>query len=167
MSPRLLLRCAAGATALFTIGHSFGTFAEQKDAAASLVLAAMRTVHFDVFGSSRTYWDMFHGYAILIIFVAAFLAVLLWQLSALDPRVARPMVLAVAAVQLGFAAISFADFFWAPAPSTRCPPPAPPPRHSGDTARIRRARRRFRGVPESEAGQELGADLLRGGRGAA
>lgn len=114
MSPRGWLRSAATATALFTIGHSFGTFAEQKDSAASLVVTAMRSVHFDVFGASRTYWDMFHGYAVLIIFTGAFLSLLLWQLSAIEIRLARPMVLAAAALQIGFAAVGFADFFWAP-----------------------------------------------------
>ncbi len=114
MRARLLLRAASVATALFTIGHSFGTFKEPKATAASLVLSAMRSVHFDVFGNSRTYWDMFHGYAILIIFTAAFLSFLLWQLGALERRLARPLVLATAALQLGFAVISFADFFWAP-----------------------------------------------------
>ncbi len=68
----------------------------------------MRSVHFQLFGSERTYWQMFHGYGVLVIFCGAYLALIYWL------RPPRAVLLLTAALQIAFAAIGFADFFWAP-----------------------------------------------------
>ncbi len=114
MMSRALFRTAAALTALFTLGHSFGTYAQPKGAQSG-VATVMKSVRFDVFGSQRTYWDMFHGYGVLIIFTGAFLAVLLWLLSQMPAQTSRPIGLLVGALQIGFAVIAFQSFFWAPA----------------------------------------------------
>ena len=107
----VLLRIASVVTALFTLGHSSGTFREPHGAQVP-VATVMRSVHFGMFGSERTFWDMFHGYAVLFIFVGAYLAIVLWLWSRAPP--ARSVLLLTAGLQVAFAAISFADFFWAP-----------------------------------------------------
>lgn len=114
MSPRALLRTAAIVTALFAVNHSFATFSPPPPGGGDAVAQAMQTVQFDHFGAQRTYWDLFHGYAVLIILVAIFLAVHLWQLGSLPSATARPLVLSVAALQSGFAAVAFSSLFWAP-----------------------------------------------------
>jgi hypothetical protein len=111
---RVLLRAASAVTALFALGHSLGVFGPLPPGAAGAVAAAMKTVSFDLFGARRTYWDLFHGYGVLIIAVAIFLAVQLWMLSRLEAREARPLLYAVAALQLVFAVVGFSSFFWAP-----------------------------------------------------
>ncbi len=72
-----LLRVAAVLTALFTAGHSMGTFSEPRGAQVPAA-AVMRSVHFQLFGSERTYWQMFHGYGVLVIFCGAYLALIYW-----------------------------------------------------------------------------------------
>jgi hypothetical protein len=114
MNARAWLRTAAAVTALFTVGHSFGTFSPPPPGAAGAVAQAMQTVQFDLFGAQRTYWDLFHGYGILIILVGACLAVQLWQLGSLASAAVRPLVLAIAPLQIGFAVVGFLSFFWAP-----------------------------------------------------
>jgi hypothetical protein len=113
MSARILLRISAAVTALFTLGHSMGTFGEPRGAMVP-VATVMKTVHFDLFGSERSYWVLFHGYGVLIIFAAAYLTILYWLLSRMPAESARPIVLLSAIMQIGFAVIGFADFFWAP-----------------------------------------------------
>ena len=111
---RALLWVACGFTALFTLGHSTGTYRSPRPGAQAAVAETMRSVHFDLFGAERTYLELFHGYGVIIIGVAAFLTVLIWMLSRLDPRQARPLLLAISARQFLFAWVGFADFFWAP-----------------------------------------------------
>jgi hypothetical protein len=113
VSRAVLLRISSVVTALFTLGHSAGTFGEPRGAMVP-VATVMKTVRFDLFGSERTYWVLFHGYGVLIIFAAAYLAVLYWLLSRMPAESARPVVFLSAALQVGFAVIGFADFFWAP-----------------------------------------------------
>jgi len=111
---RALLYVACGFTALFALGHSVGTFSEPKPGAQSAVALAMKSAPFDLFGAERTYWEMFHAYGVIIIGAAVFLALLLFLLSRLDARTARPFLIATAALQLLFAVEGFASFFWAP-----------------------------------------------------
>ncbi len=111
---RVFLRVASAVTALFALGHSLGVFSPPPPGAAGMVATAMKTVPLDLLGAQRTYWDLFHGYGVLIIAMAIFLAVHLWMLSLLEARQARPLLYAVAAVQLVFAIVGFSSFFWAP-----------------------------------------------------
>lgn len=108
------MRVAAAVTALFALGHTMGVYSPPPPGAAGAVATAMKAVTFDFFGAQRTYWDFFHGYGVLVIAVAVFLAVVLWMLSRLDAREARPLLYAVAALQLVFAVVGFRSFFWAP-----------------------------------------------------
>lgn len=111
---RGLLRAAAVLTALFTAGHSTGTYSEPQGVQAG-VAAVMRSVRFPLFGADRSYWDMFHGYGVMVIFVGAFLAVLLWLLSRMPRETARPLVLLTAVLQIAIAVVAYTSFFWAPA----------------------------------------------------
>ena len=111
---RVLLRISSVLTALFALGHSMGYSHPRLDGAPGAVAAAMKSVHFQVFGVERSYWDFFDGYGFLIILVAVYLAVVLWILSSREPVAVRPLILATAALQIGFAVVGFRSFFWAP-----------------------------------------------------
>jgi hypothetical protein len=110
---RALLYSASGVTLLFALGHSMGTYGPPRGAQVPVV-TVMKTVRFDMFGSERTFWDMFHGYGVIIIGVALFMAFLLAYAARLDARAARPLLLALAALQVLFAVVGFRSFFWAP-----------------------------------------------------
>jgi hypothetical protein len=107
-------RAAAVITALFCAGHSSGALPGKPIPGAEGVVAAMRSVRFVMFGAERTYWDFFYGYGVLVAVTAGFVAVLLWTLARTDRGASRPIALLTAVAQLGFAAVSFRWFFWAP-----------------------------------------------------
>jgi hypothetical protein len=43
----------------------------------------MRSIHFDVLGSNRTYWDFFVGFGFFVTVFLVFSAILTWQLGGL------------------------------------------------------------------------------------
>ena len=45
----------------------------------------MRSIHFDVQGFSRTYWDFFVGSGLFVSVFLLFAAILAWQLGGLSP----------------------------------------------------------------------------------
>ena len=66
----------------------------------------MRSIHFDVQGFNRTYWDLFlaAGFSVAVFFL--FAAILAWQLASL-PAAARPHMRGIAwTFALCFAAIT-------------------------------------------------------------
>ena len=46
----------------------------------------MRTIHFDVLGLNRTYWDFFVGSGFSVSLFFLFAAILSWQLGGLSPK---------------------------------------------------------------------------------
>ena len=61
MKASLLYRIAAGILVLFFLGHTFGFRGTNPPFGVDAVVAAMQSVHFDLQGSSRTYWDLYSG----------------------------------------------------------------------------------------------------------
>ncbi len=70
------------------------------------VLSSMRSIHFDVQGFSRTYWDLFvaAGFSVGVFYL--FAAVLAWQLGGLPAETLAVMRVTVWALALCFAAIT-------------------------------------------------------------
>jgi hypothetical protein len=111
---RTLLRVAAGFTALFGVGHSYGATHPTTEGARGAVMLAMQSVSFDVFGSTRTYWDFYEGYGYTLIAVAFFLTALLSLFSLRPIAQVRDIAFVTAGVQLALAVLAFKYFFWAP-----------------------------------------------------
>jgi hypothetical protein len=111
---RTLLRVAAGFTALFAVGHSFGATHPITEGARGAVVLAMKSVSFDIFGSTRSYWDFYEGYGYSLIAMAFFLTALLWLLSLRPIAQVRDIAFVTAGVQLAIALLAFKYFFWAP-----------------------------------------------------
>lgn len=106
MKASLFYRAAAVLLLLFAAGHTFGFQQSDPQWGVDALLGSMRSIHFDMMGSSRSYWDLFlgAGYAIGIFYV--FAAVLAWQLGGL-PSAARASLRGTAwAFALCFAAIT-------------------------------------------------------------
>jgi hypothetical protein len=106
MKASLFYRIAAVLLLLFAIGHTLGF--RQSDPAwhAGAVLTAMQSVHFDVQGFSRSYWDLFEAAGFCIGVFYLFSAILAWQLGGLPPATLVQMRFAAWAFALCFAAIS-------------------------------------------------------------
>jgi hypothetical protein len=77
-------RTAAVLLLLFDIGHTLGFRQSDPQWGVDTLLASMRSIHFDVQGFSRTYWDFFVGSGFFVSVFLLFAAVLAWQLASLS-----------------------------------------------------------------------------------
>ncbi len=98
MTPRRLLRIAAILSLLYFLGHSAGMpWTPSPGGQAETIVNLMRSFHFDVSGSSRTYWDFYLGFGLTISVFQLLESGVLWLLAGLAadaPARARPFVLA-------------------------------------------------------------------------
>lgn len=95
MRATLLLRIASLVSVLFATGHTLGALQSWSPPGDTEVLRAMRSFHFDASGSSRSYWDFYMGFGVIIGIYFLLQAVMLWQIAAItraQPRRARPLV---------------------------------------------------------------------------
>jgi hypothetical protein len=83
MRAALFYRIAAVLLLLFAIGHTLGFRQSDPSWGVDPLLGSMRSIHFDVHGFSRTYWDLFvaAGFSVGVFYF--FAAILAWQLGGL------------------------------------------------------------------------------------
>jgi hypothetical protein len=83
MKASLFYRIAAILLLLFAVGHTLGFRQSDPSWGVDALLASMRSIHFDVQGFSRTYWDLFvaAGFSVGVFYF--FAAILAWQLGRL------------------------------------------------------------------------------------
>jgi hypothetical protein len=98
VSSTVLLRIASVMTmihcTLHTVGGVFGK--PRPGSPEAGVLEVMQGTHFNVMGSSRTYFDFVLGYGLFTTIALFVQAILFWQLSVMvktAPGVARPIVI--------------------------------------------------------------------------
>lgn len=118
MKASLLLRVAAVITFLYFAGHTAGipwTPAVGPDAMP--VLEAMKSHTFDVDGFTRTYWDFYFGFGVIISVYVLALAVVLWQLGSLaqtDAVRVRPIIASIFVAFVVNAVVAWKYFFAIP-----------------------------------------------------
>jgi hypothetical protein len=106
MKASLFYRIAAVLLLLFAVGHTLG-FRESDPAwGIDTLLGSLRSVHFDVQGFSRTYWDLFVAAGFSLGGFYLFAAVFAWQLGGLPPETLVRMRLTLWALALCFAFIT-------------------------------------------------------------
>jgi hypothetical protein len=79
----ILYRIAAVLLLLFAAGHTVGFLQIDPKWGVDSTIMAMRSIHFDVQGSNRTYWDFYVGFGLFVSVFLVFSAVLAWQLGGL------------------------------------------------------------------------------------
>ena len=84
MKASLLYRIAAVLILLFDVGHTSGF--PWSDPKWGVDLGSMRSTHFDILGSSRTYWDFYVGFGLFVSMFLLLAVVLAWQLGGLPPE---------------------------------------------------------------------------------
>src|ERR1700686_5549999 len=91
MKASLLYRIASVLLLLFAIGHSLGFRQSDPTWGVDTLLASMRSIHFDVQGFSRTYWDLFlaAGFSVGVFYL--FAGVFTWQLGGVRAETLRRM----------------------------------------------------------------------------
>ena len=68
---------------IFDLGHTLGFRQSDPSWGVDALLASMRSIHFDVQGSSRSYWDLFlaAGFSVTVFYL--FAAALAWLMGSL------------------------------------------------------------------------------------
>lgn len=106
MKASILFRISSVLLLLFAIGHTLGFRQSDPTWGVDAVLASMRSVHFDVQGFSRTYWDLFVAAGFCVGVFYFFAAVLAWQLGGLPAKTLALMRGTAWAFAVCFAAIT-------------------------------------------------------------
>jgi hypothetical protein len=106
MKASMFYRISAVLLLLFAAGHTLGFRQSDPHWGVDALLGSMHSIHFDVQGFSRTYWDLFlaGGFSVGIFFL--FAAVLAWQLGGLPSPALALMRGPAWAFALCFAAIT-------------------------------------------------------------
>jgi hypothetical protein len=79
----MFYRIAAVLLLLFAVEHTLGFRQSDPEWGVDALLGSMRSIHFDVQGFNRTYWDLFvaAGFSVGVFYL--FAAILAWQLGGL------------------------------------------------------------------------------------
>src|SRR3954462_3444917 len=106
MKASVFYRIAAVLLLLFAVAHTLGFRQSDPKWGVDALLGSMRSIHFDVLGSNRTYWDLFvaAGFSVGVFYL--FAAVLAWQLGGLPAATLAVMRGTTWAFALSFAAVT-------------------------------------------------------------
>ena len=106
MKASMFYRIAAVLLLLFAVGHTLGFRQSDPEWGVDALLGSMRSIHFDVQGFNRTYWDLFAAAGFSVGVFYFFAAILAWQLGSL-PAATLTLMRGIAwAFALCFAAIT-------------------------------------------------------------
>jgi hypothetical protein len=106
MKAAMLYRITAVLLLLFAVAHTLGFRQSDPTWGVDALLGSMHSIHFDVQGSDRTYWDLFVAAGLSVGVFYLFAAIWAWQLSRL-PAATLALIRGTAwAFALCFAAIT-------------------------------------------------------------
>src|SRR5437764_6557350 len=106
MKASMLYRIAAVLLLLFAVGHTLGFRESDPKWGVDALLGSMRSIHFDVQGFNRSYWDFFVGAGFSVGVLYLFAAILAWQLGGLPVATQALMRGTAWAFAVSFAAIT-------------------------------------------------------------
>lgn len=106
MKARILYRISAVLLLFFAVGHTLAFRQSDPSWGVDSLLGAMQSIHFDVQGFHRTYWDLFvaAGFSVGVFYL--FAAILAWQLGGLPADTLARMRVTAWALAVCFAAIT-------------------------------------------------------------
>jgi hypothetical protein len=102
----MFYRIAAVLLLLFDFGHTFGFRQSDPEWGVDTLLGSMRSIHFNVQGFSRTYWDLFVGAGFFVSVFLLFAALLAWQLGGLSAETLALMRRTAWSLALCFAGVT-------------------------------------------------------------
>ena len=91
MKAPILYRVASILLLLFDVGHTLGFRQSDPSWGVDTLLASMKSIHFELQGFSRTYWDLFVGAGFFVSVFLLFAAVLAWQFARLPAETLATM----------------------------------------------------------------------------
>ena len=110
MSASMFYRIAAVLLLLFAVGHTLGFRQSDPQWGVDALLASMQSVHFEVQGFNRTYWDLFVAAGFCVGIFYLFAAILAWQLARLPAATLSVMRGTVWAFAACFAAVTLVSW---------------------------------------------------------
>ncbi len=106
MKASVFYRIASVLLVLFAIGHTLGFRKIDPKWGVDSLIGSMQSIHFDVQGFSRTYWDFYVGFGLFVSVFLLFAAVLAWKLGGLPAETWARMRGTAWAFALCFAAVT-------------------------------------------------------------
>ena len=108
----IFYRVAAVLLLVLAVAHALGFRQSDPKWGVDALLGSMRSIHFDVQGFSRTFWDFFlaGGFSVDVFFL--FSAVLAWQLAGLLKEILARMRGIAWAFALCFAAVTVVSWIY-------------------------------------------------------
>ena len=110
MKASMWYRIASVLLLLFAAGHLLGFRQSDPTWGVDALVGSMRSIHFDVQGFSRTYWDLFVAAGLSVGVFYFFAAILAWQLGGLPAETVALMRGTVWAFAVCFAAITLVSW---------------------------------------------------------
>ncbi len=116
MKPSLLYKISSALLVLFAAAHTYGLNQQPSNrAAVETITFAMRNVHFEIMGATRSLWDFYFGFGMLLTVFLLFSALLSWQLGSIVRNASLPLVAwGFAACYAAVAILCWIYFFLAP-----------------------------------------------------
>jgi hypothetical protein len=110
MKASILYRISSILLLLLALGHLLGFRQSDPSWGVGTLLASMRSLHFNVQGFDRTYWDLFlaAGFAVGTLYI--FLGILTWQLGSLNSESLARLRVSRWALAASFAVITFVSW---------------------------------------------------------
>src|ERR1044072_2667852 len=106
MKASMFYRIADVLLLLFAVGHTLRFRQSDPKWGFDALLGSMRSIHFDVQGFHRSYWDLFLAAGFCVGVLYLFAAILAWQLGGLPPATLALMRGTAWAFALCFAVIT-------------------------------------------------------------
>ena len=113
MKPAIFYRAASILLLLFAVLHTFGFRQVDPQWGVDALIASMRSIQFDIMGSTRSYWELFLGFGLFFSVFLVFAAVLAWQLGDLPRQTLAVMRGTAWALVACFAAVTIVCFRYA------------------------------------------------------
>ncbi len=117
MKAPVLYRVSSVLLVLFAIGHTLGFRKVDPRWNADAVVAAMQSVHFNVQGFQRSYWDFYVGFGLFATVFFLLSAAMAWQFGGMSRETLRSMRSITWSLALCFVVVTFLSwrfFFVAP-----------------------------------------------------
>jgi hypothetical protein len=106
MKASVFYRIASVLLLLFAVAHTLAFSQSDPTWGVDALLSSMRSIHFDVQGFSRTYWDFFVAAGLSVGVFYLFAAILAWQLGGVPSATLALMRATTWTFALSFAAIA-------------------------------------------------------------
>ena len=107
MKASLLYRVSSILLVLFAIGHTLGFRQIDPAWGVDSLVQSMKSIHFNVNGADRTYWDFFVGFGLFVTVLMLFASIIAWQFGSLPSDILATMRISAWGFAICFAVVAY------------------------------------------------------------